>query len=361
MIAYANPYYWGNERKYALEAIDSTWISGGPFVDRLEREYAAACGSKFAIAVSNGTCALHMAFLGLGLKAGDEVIIPGFSFLAAANIALHMGLKPVFVEVDKDTWCMDVKSAEKAITSKTKAIIPIHTYGNSCAMQEVMDLSSRTGIPVIEDAAEAIGTQYDLKWVGSIGHVGCFSFHATKTIATGEGGIVVTNDPAMNEKMRLYRSHGMGKTRYFHDVPGHNFRMTNIQAAIGCGQLEHAEEIFEHRKKIHGRYFRELYMKKGVSLQVFPYRVLAVPWMFACLLDESIFGERDEVISQMYKLGIEVRPGFYSASLQPIYGCPPLPTCEYIGKRVISLPGSPPSDSLDVEMICSTLLTLRKE
>jgi len=361
MIPYANPHYWGNERKYVLEALDSSWISGGPFVDRLEKEYASACGSKYAIAVSNGTCALHLAYLGLDLKLGDEVVVPGFSFLAAANVAIHMGLKPIFAEVDKKTWCLDGRTVSSVLSSRTRAIVPIHTYGNACPMEEIMDISSKTGIPVLEDSAEAIGTQYKGRWVGTMGHVGCFSFHATKTITTGEGGMVITDDPSMNEKMRLYRSHGMGKIRYFHDVPGHNFRMTNIQAAIGCAQLEHSKEIFEHRSKIYERYACCLRNERGVYLQSFPQEVNPVPWMFSCLLDDCIFGSRDEVMAKMSLRGIETRPGFYSASLQPIYGKLSLPNCEYVGQRVISLPGSPPADSLDVEKVCSALLSLRKE
>lgn len=365
MIPWASPHYWGNEREYVLKALDSSWISGGPFVDRLEKEFSERCGSKFAIAVSNGTSALHLAFLGLGLHAGDEVIVPGFAFQAAANVALHMGLVPVFAEVDEDTWCLDAASVEQKITSRTRAIVAVHTYGNACDMREIMSVGNSNGIPVVEDAAEAIGTMYywspsNIHWVGTYGKIGTYSFHATKTIATGEGGMVVTDDESMALLMRTYRSHGMGKKRYWHEVPGHNFRMPNMAAAIGCGQIEYSDIIFNERKEIHSRYLDILDGERGVKPQLFTDGVDPIPWTFACMLDEDLFGPRDLVMEKMYEAGIETRPGFYPASVQPIYGCGPLPVCEEVASRVISMPGSPPSDDLDVVKICSALLSLRK-
>ena len=369
MIPWASPHYWGNERKYVLEAFDSSWISGGPFVTKLEEMWKASSGAKFALAVSNGTCALHLSYLGAGMKAGDEVIVPGFAFQAAANVAIHMGLVPVFAEVDRATWCLDPDSVKDKITKKTKAIVAVHSYGNSCDMPALMDIASSHGLLVIEDAAEAIGTFHCGcggksglgPWVGTIGDIGTYSLHATKTIATGEGGMVVTNDAKKYELMATYRSHGMGKKRYWHEVPGHNFRMPNVVAAIGCGQMEHIVEIFGDRKKIYESYMDELSCESGIFIQGIEEAVDPIPWTFPCMLDPKLFGPRDEVIEKLLEAGIESRPGFYPASVQPIYKCDPLPCCEEVAKHVISLPGSPPFEGLDIKKICSTLLSLRKE
>lgn len=365
MIPWASPHYWGNERKYVIEALDSSWISGGPFVSKLEEMWKTNSGSKYALAVSNGTCALHLAYLGAGLKAGDEVIVPGFAFQAAANVAIHMGLVPVFAEVDRATWCLDPESVSKNVTQKTKAIVAVHSYGNCCNMPALMDIAFSKGLLVIEDAAEAIGTLHcgsgHPQWAGTIGHIGTYSLHATKTIATGEGGMVVTNDLQKHELMATYRSHGMGKKRYWHEVPGHNFRMPNVVAAIGCGQMEHIEGIFSDRKKIYEDYMDELSCESGIFVQGFDEVVDPIPWTFPCMLDPKLFGPRDEVIKKLLADGIETRPGFYPASVQPIYKCESLPCCEEVAKHVISLPGSPPSKNLDIKKICSALLSLRKE
>jgi perosamine synthetase len=360
MIPWASPHYWGNEREYLLQAFDSSWISGGPFVEHLENEFARKCGSKFAIAVSNGTSALHLAFLGLNLSPKDEVIVPGFAFQAAANVAINTGLVPVFAEVNQKTWCIDPESIPDKITNRTRAIVVVHSYGNSCQMNEISSLAENKGLFLIEDAAEALGTKYNNKWLGTIGKIGSFSLHATKTVSTGEGGLVITDDESLYRLMKLYRSHGMNKKRYWHDVAGHNFRMTNLQAAIGCGQLECIGKIFRERKMIYSRYHKALSGQTGITTQLFPQEVDAVPWTFACMLDDKVFGQRDEVMEKMYAIGIETRPGFYPASLQPIYDCPPLKICENVASKTISLPGSPPNDNLDVETICSSLLSMRR-
>ncbi|MCA9130864.1 MAG: aminotransferase class I/II-fold pyridoxal phosphate-dependent enzyme, partial [Planctomycetales bacterium] len=237
-IPWATPSYWGREREYVNDALESVWISGGPYVDRFELEFANALGVAHAITVSNGTTALHLAMLGLEIEPGDEVILPGFGFMAAANIVLHMGARPVFADVDPATWCMDPESVAAKVSNRTKAIVPIHTYGCAADLSSLRNLCMSKGIALIEDAAEALGTKFGGLQVGTVGAVGTFSFHATKTITTGEGGMVTTNDDALNERMRLFRNHGMSGRRYYHHVAGHNFRMTNLQAALGCAQLE---------------------------------------------------------------------------------------------------------------------------
>src|ERR1700751_5661724 len=207
-IPWAKPSFGGNEHRYVAEAISSTWISGGPFVDRFERQFAEYTGSRIGMSSSNGTTALHMALLALSVGPGDEVVVPGFAFMAAANVCLHLGAKPVFADVDPLEWCMTASNVEKCISPSTKAIIPVHTYGNVCQMDEIIDLAKSRSIAVVEDAAEAFASCYKQRQAGSMGLLGTFSFHATQTVTTGEGGMVITNSSELRDRLFLFRNHG---------------------------------------------------------------------------------------------------------------------------------------------------------
>lgn len=357
MINWASVSLWGNEKKYVLDAIESTWISGGPYVDRLEVDLAEFCQSPHMIATSNGTTAIHLAYLAAGLKPGDEVIVPGFGYMAAANVALHMHLKPVFCEVDPATWCMRAFDIERVVTPKTKAIVPIHTYGNVCDMQPILDLANTLGIQVIEDAAEAIGSKYQSKMAGTIAPLGTYSFHATKTISTGEGGAVATQRHDLALSMKLLRSHGVGATRYLHQVAGHNFRMTNMQAALGCAQLEKVAQIEEKRRELYQYYTSALTQLPGIKLQHFEADVEALVWAVAVLIDPKVYPQgRDQLMIEMHARGIETRPGFYSASsMTHLYGYQNLPVCDHLAAHIVSLPSSPVLSKAQIAMICETL------
>jgi perosamine synthetase len=360
-IPWANPKYWGNEERYVLDALQSSWISGGKYVDALENQFAAYCGARYAVVASNGTTALHMAYLALGIGPQDEVIVPGFGFMAAANVALHVGAVPVFCEVQRDGWCAGASAIESCVTPRTKAIVPIHTYGNVCDMDAIMKLAGKLGIHVIEDAAEAIGSKYRGRIAGTIAPLGVYSFHATKTITTGEGGAVVTNSAELNQRMRLFRSHGVSTRRYWHEVAGHNFRLTNLQAAMGCAQLENIGEITAARAHIHQRYRALLEPTEGIKLQQFAQDVQPLVWAIAVELDASRYPQgRDVVIRQLDALGIETRPGFYAASMMSdLYRTGPLPICEHISRQVISLPSSPGISDGDMQFICDSLSSVR--
>jgi perosamine synthetase len=302
-----------------------------------------------------------MAFLALGIGPRDEVIVPGFGFMAAANVALHVGATPVFCEIARDSWCAGASEIEQCITPKTKAIVPIHTYGNVCDMDAVMELSEPLGIHVIEDAAEAIGSKYKGKIAGTIAPLGSFSFHATKTITTGEGGAVLTNSAEVDERMRLFRSHGMSTRRYWHEVAGHNFRITNLQAAVGCAQLEKIAAITEVRAHILAGYRALLEPMEGIRLQRFAPNVEPIVWAIGVELDTTRYPQgRDAVISQLADAGIETRPGFYAASMMiGLYRTGPLPICEHISRQVLSLPSSPGISDADIQFICDALGSLR--
>jgi perosamine synthetase len=362
-IPWAKPDFWGNEENYVLEALKSTWISGGRFVDKLEEEFRKVLGKKYCLAVSNGTTAIHLAYFGLNVRPGDEIIIPGFCFLAAANVAVQMGAKPVFAEVDPDTWCLDPIDLRRKITSKTKAIVPVHTYGNVCDMSAIMSIANEKGIPVIEDCAESLFSTYKGKQSGTFGIVNTFSFQATKTITTGEGGLVVTDDDAIAETMALYRSHGMNRQKviYWHEVPGHNFRLTNMQAALGVAQLEEVNKIIGERRRVYETYCRLLKNIPGLELQKITPGVDPLIWAVALKLDPESFPQgREEIMKSMHVLGIETRPGFFSSSILEIYHPHSLPVCEYVSKNVISVPSYPTLKDNQIEYICEQLLKQKR-
>lgn len=359
-IPWAKPNFWGNEQRYVARALTSTWISSGSFVERLERGFVSYCGVQYALTASNGTTALHMAFLALGIGPGDEVIVPGFAFMAAANVALHVGAKPVFAEIGPVTWCVTAAEIEKRLSPRTKVIVPVHTYGNVCSMDEILDLANAKGIPVVEDAAEAFTSRYKNRLAGTMGTIGTFSFHATKTITTGEGGMVVTENKELFERMSLYRNHGMRRKRYWHELAGHNFRLTNLQAALGCAQMEKRGEIIRERKRVHASYQRHLVNASGLAPQHFPPEVDPVLWAIAVKLDPRAYPQgRDTVMHQLQQAQIETRPGFYAASMMDLYRCPKLPICEEVSQWVISLPTYPSLQDDQIEFICTELKCLR--
>jgi perosamine synthetase len=364
MIPWAAPVFWNNERRYVAEALDSTWISGGPYVERLEQTVSALCGGRRALCTSNGTTALHLAYAALGLGPGDEIVVPGFAFMAGANVALHVGARPVFCEVDPRTWCATAAAMERCITPRTKALIAVHTYGNVCNMEPIRELARAREVALIEDAAEAFASRYQGRLTGTLAPIGTFSFQATKVITTGEGGMVIAEDERLFESMRLYRSHGMDRSRayYWHEVPGYNFRLTNLQAALGCAQLESLDRIVRERKRVHEGYRRRLGGVDGIEPQLFAPEVDPVLWAFALRLEPRAYPQgRDPLIKQLAERQVETRPGFYPASqMRHLYpGCPALPVCEALGGSVISLPSYPALQDRELDFICEALLGLR--
>lgn len=359
-IPWAAPRLWGNEEKYVLDALRSTWISGGPYIDRFERQFATYCGVTNALAVANGTAALHLAYLAAGIGPGDEVIVPGFAFMAAANMAIMVGATPVFADVEPLDWCMSAPTIAECLTPRTRAIVPVETYGAMCNMPAIMQLAAERKLLVIEDAAEAIGSSWRGTKAGTFGQIGVFSFHATKTITTGEGGAIVTEEPELLARMRLLRSHGMQQTRYLHEVAGHNFRLTNLQAAIGCAQLEEIEAISASRRAICAAYRTALEPVSGVALQSIAPEVDPIVWAVAVRLDQDRFPQgRDAVMAAMAAQGIETRPGFYPASAMPhLYGPQHLPVSEALGASVLVLPSSPGLTDTQIARVCDTLASL---
>lgn len=361
LIPWANVGFDAKACSYAVEALKSTWISDGPFVKRFEREFCDATKSQFGITTSNGTTALHLALMALGIGPGDEIIMPGFTFAAPANMTIWTGAKPVFAEIDATTWLLDPDAVGALITSRTKAIIAVHLYGNACELESLSALAKDHGLSLIEDAAEACFTRYAGKPVGSWGRIGCFSFQATKTISMGEGGFVITGEEALHARMRLIRNHGMEpEKRYWHKVPGHNFRLTNLQAALGCAQMERIHEIVLQRAELYALYRQRLAAIDGIQMQTFLPKVSPVVWTLAIKLEPHAFPERDEVIVRLQSEGVETRPGFFPFSEMPLYAAPPLPICQDVGRQVLCLPFFPGLSEEAVYRVCDLLLSLKR-
>ncbi|MDE2166813.1 MAG: DegT/DnrJ/EryC1/StrS family aminotransferase [Alphaproteobacteria bacterium] len=361
-IPWAEPSLWGNEEAYVVDALRSTWISGGPYVERFERDLASYLGVRHAVAVANGTAALHLAYLALGINPNDEIIVPGFAFMAAANIAVQMRARPTFSDVDPATWCLHAEDVRPLISPRTKAIVTVHTYGNMCAMSELLDLADRHGIPVIEDTAEALGSSMSSRQAGTFGAIGTFSFHATKSLTTGEGGMLVTQSDELADSVRLYRSHGLRRSRhYWHEVPGHNFRLTNLQAALGCAQFENFERMARERQRVVAAYAQHLAGVRGITMQKITSECTPLIWAVAVQLDPASFPHgRDAVMNAMYTAGVETRPGFQPPSQMNYLSSAPLPTSEKLGAWVLSLPTSPTLADQEIERVCGLLAAIRE-
>ena len=314
----AIPNLSGNEFKYLTDAFLSTWISSsGEYIARFEQAFSSYSDCQHGITTSNGTAALHLALLALGIGEGDEVIVPDLTFAATINTVLHANATPVIVDIEHDSWCIDPNAIKKAITPKTKAIIPVHLYGQVCAMGEIMAIAKHYNLYIIEDCAEAHGAMYKGQKVGSFGDIGCFSFFGNKVITTGEGGMCTTNNGELAETIRVLRDHGMSKTkRYWHDRVGYNYRMTNLQAAIGLAQVERIEEIHDNRKTYENSYREVLDQSVFEFQQDFSDRS-RITWLVSVLLNEK--NDRDAYATKLKEYGIDARPFFYPLSDMAIY------------------------------------------
>jgi len=348
MIPIANPEIGEEELINVIKAVRSGWISSkGYFIDEFERMFSRWIGIKHAIAVSNGTVAIHLALLALGIGPGDSVIVPDLTFASPANMVIEVGARPIFVDVNSEYWCIDPKEIEKSINNNTKAIIVVHLYGHPAKMDEIIEIADKYGLYIIEDCAEAHGAEFINKKVGSFGHIATFSFYGNKIITTGEGGMVITDDDELADKIRLYKDHGM-RPRYWHIVVGYNYRMTNVQAAIGLAQLMKINKLIERKRHIAKVYIEELSSIPGIKLHPEMEWARCVYWLYSILIDERKMDvSRDELINKLSKEGIETRPFFY-----PLHAMPPYKNytkymaskfkiSSYLSSHGLSLPSGP--------------------
>ncbi len=344
-----------------LECVTSGWISSqGRFIGEFEKAFSKYLGGGHAIAVSNGTVALQLGLTSLGIGPGDEVIVPNFTFGASINAIIHTGATPVLVDVDAETWTIDLNELRKLITPRTKAIMPVHLYGQPARIDEINEIASKNGLFVIEDCAEALGATYKTRRVGLDGDCTCFSFFANKTITTGEGGMVVFKDAKLAERARILRDHGMSpQKRYWHDYPGFNFRMTNMQAAVGVAQMNRIDEFLTRRKLVFQTYDSLLSGRQDLSLLPKNSWSENSYWLYTLILNGYEVETRDQLIKQLGNRGIDARPGFYPMHLMAPYrefGRESYPITSHISANLISLPSSPSLSKNEIHHIVEIFL-----
>ena len=367
-IPLASPDLTGNELNYVSQAIKSNQLSFGSFVDGFESEFAKLCGTRKAIVCANGTCALHLALYALGLKAGDEVIVPSLTYVATANAVRYCGAEPVFVDVDEETWCLNSKEVENAITSRTKGIIPVHFLGHPADMDSINRLAQIYNLWVVEDAAEAVFAKYKGRPVGSLGTMGMFSFHSAKVITSGEGGAITLNDDKLDLFIRMICSHGMdNQRRFFFPVIGFNYRITNISAGLLCAQLERHESFLNKRNEVFKIYSEGLKNIPGILFRPVASWAEISPWLYSIVIDSKEFGHtREELIQRLVEKGIESRPFFI-----PVHSLPAfreksirykdqLPITNRLGETGMNLPTYNAMSTDEVERVIDVIKNLTK-
>lgn len=347
------------EIEYVTDAVRSGWVSSlGRYVEEFERGFADFCHTRHAVSTSNGTAALHLALAALGVGPGDEVIVPTLTFIATASAVIYAGARPVFVDSDPHTWCLDPAAVERAVTPRTRAIIPVHLYGHPADMDPILDTASRHKLMVIEDAAESHGALYKGRVTGGLGKAGIFSFYGNKLVTSGEGGMIVTNDSGLADRANFLHDHAMRpEARYYHPELGFNYRITNLQAALGVAQLKRAPELIARKRRIM-EWYRE-FLGDEEELKLNP----SMPWAESSFwMICAIFSSRldpDSVMTSLRASGIDSRPFF-----KPLHTLPPMqkydcgnrfPVAEDLSRRGISLPSGVKLTRQDVEFICSRI------
>lgn len=359
MIPIFSPTLSGNERKYLLDCIDTGWISSqGEYVRRFELEFASFCGTAYGVATTNCTTALHLTLAALDIGPGDEVICPALTFIAPANMIRLAGATPVLVDCEADTWNLDPALLARSLSARTKAIIVVHTFGHAARMDEIMAIAEEHGLPVIEDVAEAPGALYKGRMLGGIGVMSCYSFFGNKIITTGEGGVVLTSDDMLKDKLEVLRDHGMSKERrYHHTHVGFNYRMTNLQAAIGVAQLERLPDILEQRRAQEEAYEAALGESPLYSFRPKRDWCEAVHWMMTLTLSQE--GLRDGLIEHLRSEGIDSRQMVFPVHLAEPYREEnrhnAFPASERVSLNSIHLPSSLDLTQEEIEFVSNTV------
>ncbi|MDE2565597.1 MAG: DegT/DnrJ/EryC1/StrS aminotransferase family protein [Burkholderiales bacterium] len=356
LIPVYRPDLGGNEKAYVMECLESTWISSkGRFIAEFEQGFARRVGAAHAASVCNGTVALHLALVALGIGPGDEVIVPTLTYIASANAVAYTGATPVFADSLAATWQIDPEDVARKITPRTKAIMAVHLYGHPCDMDALAALCRSHRLFLVEDCAEAIGTAYKGRNAGTFGDVATFSFFGNKTLTTGEGGMVLSSDRTIIERARHFRGQGLAAHReYWHDVVGFNYRMTNICAALGLAQLERLDGFVERKRQIAALYRAGL---RGAPVTVHAEAAEATHgyWMVTVLVDDP--AERDALRRHLSEHGIETRPAFNPVHTMPMYShrFQRNPVAEGIAWRGINLPSFPGLSDAEVGLVCAAV------
>jgi perosamine synthetase len=363
IVPLSEPLIGEREAAYALDCVRSGWISSeGPYVARFEEAWAAYCGVRHGVAVTNGTAALYAATAALGLGPGDEVIMPSFTIIGCAQAILAAGATPVLVDADAATWCMDVTQVKSRITQRTRAIMAVHIYGHPVDMRPLRALASKHSLRIIEDAAEAHGAEYRGARAGGLGDVGCFSFYANKILTTGEGGMVVTDDDGLAERVRDYRNMGFrSDRRFYHTEYGRNERMTAVQAAIGLAQVEGIDARVQ-RKRAMGRRYNELLARiDGLHLPVEMAYAKNVYWMYGVVLDATLGFDAAAFAQRLLRRGIATRPFFLGMHEQPVlrdrglFAGERYPVTERIARQGLYLPSGLTLTDVQIERVAAAV------
>ena len=359
-ILYTKPSITDLEVSYATDAAANGWGDQCyAYINRFEELFRQHLDVGYAIATSSCTGALHLGMAALGIGPGDEVILADTNWIATASPIVHLGAKPVFVDILPDTWCLDPAKVEAAITPRTRAIVAVHLYGNLCDMDALLAIGARHGIPVIEDAAEAIGSVWHGKRAGSMGTFGAFSFHGTKTITTGEGGMFVTNDSELYEKVLTLSNHGRarGQTKQFWpDMVGFKYKISNIQAAIGCAQMERIDELITGKRRIFETYRESLAQVPGISMNPEPPGTQNGFWMPTVVFDETTKLTREVLQAAFIEENIDARVFFWPLSSLPSFTYNSANTVAYsIPSRAINLPSYHDMKNEDIERVSEVI------
>lgn len=364
-IPVCNPVIGNEEKKYINDCLDTGWVSQGKYGKQFEEEFSRYCGCKYGVAVNNGTAALHLACLALGLKQGDEALVSSSTNMASAFSIYYCGATPVPVDIELDTWQMNTKLIESKITSKTKAIMVVHLFGNTVDMDPVLRIAKKHNLKVIEDCAEAHGALYKGKKVGSLGDIGCFSFYSNKIITCGEGGMIVTNSSELMEKARNYGNFCYGKTQKFmHDGIGYNYRLPNVSAAMGLGQLKRIDKILRGKQRIYNRYKRNLEGVRGFHIPLVMPWAKNVMWMFNAYLSPEFGLTRDDLMKILKERGIETREAFVPVNKQKVFLSKGIvkkndcPVANYVMDNGFYLPSGLSLSDKEIDYICGEIIKL---
>ena len=356
------PYIHEKESEFLQDCINSGWISSkGKYIDLFEKSFAKYLNAKYALTTSNGTVALHLALATIGIKEGDEVLVPNLTFAASVNSIIYTGATPVLIDCDPNTFNIDTNLIEHKITSKTKAIMVVHLYGLPVNMNIIKNIADKYNLIIIEDSAESFGSEFKGQKVGAFGRVSTFSFYGNKTITTGEGGMVVFKNKKDYDKAKILRDHGMDPNKtYWHKFLGYNYRMTNLQASLGCAQLDKSDLIINKKINLAEEYISRLIKTEGIKFQKKIDGFKNTYWLVTIIIDEKKFGaSRDSLRSFLSKNNIDSRPVFFPINLMPPYkkyNIGSFPNSLFVSKNGLSLPSYPSLSIDEIKRICDLII-----
>lgn len=357
LILTAGPSITDREVSYVTDAVTNGWNSQwNNYISKFEESFAKYVGVKHAMSTSSCTGAMHLALKGLGVENDDEVIVPDITWVATASVVTYVGAKPIFADIDKDTWCISPDSIRKLLTNKTKAIMPVHLYGHPANMNEILEIANEHNLIILEDAAPSLGATYNGNKTGSFGHASAFSFQGAKIATTGEGGMFLTNNSELYTKVSKIGDHGRSLTKaLWNDEIGHKYKMSNIQAALGLAQLERIEELVNKKRKIFSWYSKRLNQIDGLKLNTEQPNCRNIYWMTTIVLEKNFGITRDALIQQLKEWNVDSRPTFYPLSHMPMFETKHNPNAEFLSKNGINLPSGHNLSEESVNYICDVI------